>query len=67
MQHAKNKKGGGAMIERCTHCGSKKYVKDGKAAGKQRYVCKECRRSFGGGKHSLSEKLFAMQKFQMKK
>ena len=49
------------MIEMCSHCGSKEYVKDGKIAGKQRYECKECRRTFGGGKHSLSEKLFAMQ------
>jgi len=49
------------MIDKCSHCGSQKYVKDGKAAGKQRYECKECGRKFGGGKHSLSEKLFAMQ------
>jgi transcription initiation factor TFIIIB Brf1 subunit/transcription initiation factor TFIIB len=29
------------MIDRRSHCGSKKYVKDGKAWGKQRYVCKD--------------------------
>ena len=49
------------MIDRCSHCGSMKYVKDGRSLGKQRYICSECGRSFGGGKHSLSEKLFAMQ------
>ena len=31
----------------CYHCGSKKYHKKGRKAGKQRYLCLACRRYFG--------------------
>ena len=30
----------------CTHCGSLKFNKNGKYKGDQRYICKECSRSF---------------------
>ncbi|WPX97350.1 transposase-like zinc-binding domain-containing protein [Candidatus Bandiella euplotis] len=30
----------------CKSCGSEKIVKDGIVKNKQRYLCKECRRTF---------------------
>ena len=51
------------MINKCRHCGSEKFVKDGKTAGKQRFVCKECGRKFGGGIHSEERKAFALQMY----
>ena len=36
-----NHKGVIRMIK-CKKCGSKKYVKNGKARGHQKYLCKEC-------------------------
>ena len=55
-----NFKKGGVMINKCTHCGSKDYVKDGHAVGKQRFKCKTCGRKFGGGVHSDTKKDFAL-------
>jgi len=48
-------------MNKCTHCGSEKFVKDGRCGGKQRYACKDCGRKFGGGKHSPEKKAFALQ------
>ena len=48
------------MITKCTHCRSKDYVRDGRAAGKQRFKCKTCGRKFGGGVHSSTKKDFAL-------
>lgn len=36
----------GVNIERCPHCGSVHFVRFGKKRGKQRYLCKECGRTF---------------------
>ena len=31
---------------KCSHCGSRETVKNGRFRGVQRYVCKSCRKSF---------------------
>ncbi len=33
----------------CKHCGSNEHVKDGIVGGKQRYQCKQCKRTFREG------------------
>jgi len=40
----------------CTHCGSLKYVKNGRTNGVQRYKCKKCNRSFGDKVRKFSYK-----------
>jgi len=40
----------------CTNCGSRNYYKNGSVKGKKRYVCRECKKSFGGGVHSQDKK-----------
>jgi transposase-like protein len=43
-------------MKRCSRCGSNRYYKNGTVHGQQRYVCKDCKRSFGGGVHSADVK-----------
>ena len=46
---------------KCRHCGSEELRKDGIAKGKQRYKCKQCKRTTGDNdqryKYSLSKRL----------
>jgi transposase-like protein len=51
------------MITKCSRCGGSKYVKNGVSGGKQRYLCKECKHTFGGGVHSAEKKAFAVQMY----
>ena len=45
---------GGAAPTRCPHCGGEHIVKKGKdRAGKQRYLCKQCGRTFGASTLSV--------------
>jgi transposase-like protein len=48
-------------MTKCSHCGSKRFNKDGRAAGKQRYRCKECAKTFGGGVYAPEQKAQALQ------
>ena len=48
-------------MTKCSHCGSERFNKDGKAAGKQRYRCKECGKTFGGGVYPPEQKAQALQ------
>jgi transposase len=45
----------------CKHCGEDKLVKDGYVKNKQRYLCKDCGRTFRGGdereRYSVEQKL----------
>lgn len=45
----------------CKYCGSKRVVKDGMLKGKQRYLCKECKRTSRSGddreKYSIEKKI----------
>jgi transposase-like protein len=54
----------GYMVE-CKHCGSENFVKDGFVKGKQRYCCKECKRTFRSGdgreKYSIEQKIKAIK------
>jgi transposase-like protein len=51
-------------MKKCIRCQSEKVIKDGRSAGKQRFVCKECGKSFGGeGKYSLSAKDYALMMY----
>ena len=55
---------GGAAPTRCPHCGGEHIVKKGKdRAGKQRYLCKQCGRTFGASTLSVigQTKLAAFQ------
>ena len=40
----------------CSNCGSKDSYKNGTVKGQQRYVCRKCKKSFGGGVHSQDKK-----------
>ena len=53
-----NHKGVIRMI-RCKKCGSEKYVKNGKARGDQKYLCKECGCNFIEGDRRTNEKIQA--------
>ena len=33
-------------VEQCPHCQSTHFVKNGKTDGNQRYLCKDCRKTF---------------------
>ena len=50
-------------MTKCSHCGSERFVKDGRCGGKQRYECKECGRKFGGGVYPPEKKAFALQMY----
>ena len=50
-------------MTKCSHCGSIKFIKDGRAAGKQRYRCKECKKTFGGGVYTAEQKAHALQMY----
>jgi transposase-like protein len=41
---------------KCRHCKSRNTRKNGKSKGKQRYICKECGRTFAGKPPKFSEK-----------
>lgn len=43
-------------MKRCPNCDSTKSYKNGTVKGQQRYVCRKCGRSFGGGVHSQDTK-----------
>lgn len=43
-------------------CGSENYVKNGKARGKQKYLCKECGYNFIEGDRRTNEKIKARKK-----
>ena len=43
----------------CKKCGRENYVKNGKARGKQRYLCKECGYNFIEGDRKTNEKIKA--------
>lgn len=57
----------------CPHCSSKHTVRNGKAQGKQRYLCKDCGKSFGdftnstlSGTKSSYDKWFSYMKCMVK-
>jgi len=41
---------------KCRHCKSRNTRKNGKTKGKQRYLCKDCGRTFAGKPPKFSEK-----------
>lgn len=41
-----SKKGNQMSMQECKHCGSENYVKNGMMQGKQRYLCKSCKRTY---------------------
>lgn len=46
-------------MKKCKKCGSEKYVKNGKARGQEKYLCKECECNFIEGDRRTNEKIKA--------
>lgn len=46
-------------VKSCPHCQSPRFVKNGKTNGNQRYLCKECRKTFVENTGTI---LFSMKK-----
>jgi transposase-like protein len=50
-------------MTKCTHCGSERFIKYGHVGEQQRFLCKECKRTFGGGVYPAEKKAFALQMY----
>lgn len=48
------------MTKECPNCASKQVTKRGLSEGRQRYVCKSCKKTFSEHKHSQDKKDFAL-------
>jgi transposase-like protein/flagellin-specific chaperone FliS len=53
----------GLSVEACPHCGSVDYSKNGKRVNLQRYICKDCKRSFSGKSGTIIHGIKDRKKF----